>query len=385
MRVLHVIESFGVGGAEQSLRLQLKYLKPLGCESKVFTFFARGGLEAATIAEGTEVISGTGKTAPNLVALGRLIHEFSPDLIHTCLFRADLLGRVAAVVSRKPILTTIANMPYEPARLVQDARVKSWKIRAVQELEAVSGIVNERFHAVSHAVKDAAHRSLRYPLDRISVVERGRDRTVLGEPTEERRRVVREAMGVRPTDQVLIAIGRREVQKGFDTLLEAFEQVAEVNPHAVLWVAGKDGARSADLDAQRQRMRHGARVHFLGNRNDIADLMTAADVFVLTSHWEGLPGALLEACAMGRPSVCSDIPPVQEVIGDTGAGVIFPTGNASACASALRSLLADQDAMRDAGAAARARFEDRFRIERTAERILRLYEHTAARRAGPCP
>ena len=122
-------------------------------------------------------------------------------------------------------------------------------------------------------------------------------------------------MGLGDDVPVVLAAARHEYQKGLDVLLDAIASIRRDQPNIVLLLAGRDGNRTAALRYQATRLGLDANVRFLGARDDIPDLMVAADVFVLPSRWEGLPGAVIEAMALETPVVATDLPGVREVLG----------------------------------------------------------------------
>ena len=135
---------------------------------------------------------------------------------------------------------------------------------------------------------------------------------------------------------VVLAAARHEYQKGLDVLLDAIASIRRDQPNIVLLLAGRDGNRTAALRYQATRLGLDDNVRFLGARDDIPDLMVAADVFVLPSRWEGLPGAVIEAMALETPVVATDLPGVREVLGpELLRGWVVPVGDASALASRI--------------------------------------------------
>jgi glycosyltransferase involved in cell wall biosynthesis len=123
-----------------------------------------------------------------------------------------------------------------------------------------------------------------------------------------------------------------------------------------------------------------AAITLLGHRQDVPDLLCAADVFVLPSRSEGSPGALLEAMALGVPIVATDIPPVWELVGrsDRLARLLEP-GDHEGLAGAITSVLADPIESKEMGELGRARFFAHFTIDRVAERMIEFYERSLAR------
>ena len=138
-------------------------------------------------------------------------------------------------------------------------------------------------------------------------------------------------------------MGRLDQQKGVDTTIDAFQRLLKRIPDAVLLVAGRPGNASALIQA---KARGCSAVRLLGHRNDVADLMCAADVLSFPSRWEGLGGTLVEAMALRLPIVASDIPPLVETIGDVGWPLV-PSEDELALAKELVRILDDETSEQD--------------------------------------
>ncbi|HEX6230669.1 MAG TPA: glycosyltransferase family 4 protein, partial [Actinomycetota bacterium] len=227
-------------------------------------------------------------------------------------------------------------------------------------------------------VKDAAVRDLRIDTDRVTVIERGRDPERLGEPSTERRARARRGLGLGPDAAVLVTVGRQEYQKGQWHLLEAMPQVLAAFPNAQLLVAGRTGNASARLGQTMRRTCPNGRVTFLGHRDDVPEILAAADLFVFPSLYEGLGGALIEAMALGLPIVASDLPAIREVVEAGRNAVLVPPGSSADLAAAIGALLADEARRTSMGPRSRWIFEERFTLERSATRMVQLFERVAA-------
>jgi glycosyltransferase involved in cell wall biosynthesis len=382
VHVLYVIDSLIPGGAERSLVALAPQLVSRGVLLDVAYLHRRPGLQRELEAAGAELfcLAGPGGRAGWLWRVRQLAAARRPDLVHTTLFEADVAGRTAGWSRRLPVVSSLVNVAYGVEQAGQG--VPGWKLRGAQLLDALTARSVTRFHAVSRHVAEQMARRLRIPSGRIEVVPRGRDATLLGRRTPERRRAARAALGLDQDAPVLLAAARHEAQKGLETLVEAVARVLMVEPEARLLVAGRDGAQTARLHADVQRLQLGHAVRFLGTRDDVPELMCATDVFVLPSRWEGLPGTVLEAMALETPVVASDLPMVREAVTEETARLV-PVDRPPLLADAILEVLGDQaEAVARAGRA-RADFLQRFTIERSADRMVGLYRRALASRPTP--
>jgi glycosyltransferase involved in cell wall biosynthesis len=332
------------------------------------------GVEAEVVAAGFDVLflrSGGPLRRP--LELRRIIRAKRPDVVHTVIFESDVTGRIAALGTPAKVVTSLVNTSYDRAR-VADPRVPRAKLAAVRRIDSwTARLLTHRFHAVSESVKCSCAAELRIPAERIAVIERGRDDKRLGAPSPERRRAARAALGIADDDEVIVNVARHEFQKGLSHLVDAIGLLRD-RPRLVLLQAGRRGHTSDELGERARRTGAGDRIRFLGYRDDVPELLAAADVFVFPSIYEGLGGALIEAMALGLPIVASDIAAMREVLEPGRNALLVEPGDAAGLAAAISTLL-DDPARRSAfGERSRAIFEERFGLERSVARLTELYE-----------
>jgi glycosyltransferase involved in cell wall biosynthesis len=374
VRVLYLIDSLVAGGAEQSLAALAPEYVRRGIDLHVAYLYERDNvLRAAVASTGARLhsLAGDGGAWGLGMRARQLIRSERPDVVHTTLFDADVLGRIAAVGVRVPVVTTWANEMYGPEQVANPA-IRSWKLRGAQLLDAATARRVARFHAVSSAVAETMARRLRISAARVDVVPRGRDPHVLGRRTEQRRAAARAALGIAPDDEMILALGRHEYQKGFDVLVRAFAELHGIKPHARLVIAGRQGNASADLRSAASGTDD--EIRLLGVWSDVGDLLSAADVFVAPSRWEGSPGSVLEAMALETPIVATDIPAMREALGNEETAVLIPSDDPRSLAKAVLAALDDPSASARRVERARARFLERFTIDTVADAMISFYE-----------
>lgn len=375
MRVLHLIDSLGRGGSERSLAELLPALAGEGVAGSVLVLDERrDALVAPLLAAGFSVERLAGRRLPARVrALRRRLAAERPDLLHTMLFAADLVGRFAAAGTPVPVLSSVVQTSYDPARW-ETLRLGRLKRRAVMAADGwTARHLTAHLHAVSRPVARHAIAALGVAADRVTVVERGRDPRRLGEPGVERRERVRRALGVAPGAAVVLNVARQEPAKGQEHLLAAAARLLPRRPDLVVLIAGRSGTASTRLEGLHGELGLGAGVRFLGHRDDVPDLLAAADLLAVTSSVEGMPGAVLEAMALAVPVVAFDIPTVAEVAERDGSALLVPPGDDAALAGGIARLLDDPDLARRLGRRARELFAARFTLAASAQRMAALY------------
>jgi glycosyltransferase involved in cell wall biosynthesis len=256
--------------------------------------------------------------------LRRLIEAARPDVLHTLLFHANVAGRRAARRARFPagrILCEIQTVEVE----------RRWHL-LVDRLthRGCRFTIGNSPSVIEHLARHA-----RIPAERLRLVRGGID----PEPFQSASSLDRGALGLESSEKMVLWVGRLDPVKGLSSLLDAFVRVGEV-ANARLVLAG-DGPERAALERRRSHLGLGRRVILLGSRRDIPALLKSADVFAFPSRTEGLPNALLEAMAAGRPIVTTDVPGCRDLIDGERNGLRVPYGDSSALAAALLRLLND--------------------------------------------
>jgi glycosyltransferase involved in cell wall biosynthesis len=379
VRVLHVINGLGTGGAERSLQEMLPFFEAAGVRSEVAVFHRREhGVEQAVLGAGTPVHfllepSWRGR----IRALRRVIRSVQPDLVHSSLFDADLCARMACLGTRVPVATSLVNTSWDSSR-ARDPRVNQRKVEIARRVDGFTARrLSAGFHAISPAVRDDAIATMKLDPASIEVIPRGRSRDRLGTWTPARRSAARAALGLTDGDQVLLNIGRREFQKGQDVLLQALKLLLPSYPRAVLLIAGREGNVSEELDRLVAELGLQAHVRFLGHTDEVPDLLCACDLFVFPSRFEGLGGSLIEALALNAPIVASDVPAISYVLGGGTWGTLVPREDPAALAAGVGALLADPTSARARAEAGMGHFEASFRLDSVADRMVAWFRRMA--------
>jgi glycosyltransferase involved in cell wall biosynthesis len=377
IKVLIVIGDLGVaGGIEQSNVELLPRLPAFGIEPTVVVF-SPSARDEQFRARGVSVELARGdQLGSRLGAIRSVFRRCSPDVVQLSDQKPGwhLPTRLAGLLAGIPLLTSLTNYP---AAVSPDYSARRRVLVTVDDWTTLR--LTQHFHAVSHAVKASWVHTRAIRADRITVVERGRDRQRLGFPSQERRAAARAALGIAPQAKVLLTVGRQAVEKGQIYLVDAFERVATRWPEAQLLIAGDPSTETVELQARRAARGTPDRIRLLGQRDDVPDLLAASDVFVFPSLREGFGGAMVEAMAMGLPVVASDIGPLREIVDHGRSGLLVPPRDSGALAEAIQRILGAPALGASLGAQGRRRFEARYTIERCVPRMATLYRHVASR------
>lgn len=360
-----------VGGAEQSTVLFLERLSRSEFATRVLVltgacdFASRPELEARGMVF-VEIHAGW---PGRIRTVARDLLASKPDLVHTTLFGADLVGRLLAPLAGAPVMVSVVNQQYSPEAMAVAPSPRKLNVLRFMEV-FLARFLTTGFHALTAATGAYAVERLHADPKRVVVVPRGRhlERYQVEPAVAEQ---TRRDLGLAPSVPMLVNVARHEPQKGQELLLEAFASTLERHPDAVLCIAGREGTQTPVLERTIAELGLGSSVQLLGVREDIPALLAAATIFVSSARYEGFGGAVLEAMASGAAVAAFDIGPVREVL--DGTGVLVPLGDTKALGMAMAELIDDPGRRTAMGAAARESANQRFSAEATTTQLTELY------------
>ena len=378
LRVLHVLTQLDLGGAQTST---LDLLRSLDRHRFDPTLAAgRAGLlwpDAAAIPHLRLVTLPSLQRAihpwrdtASILRLARFMRRERFDIVHTHNSKAGILGRWAAHLARVPIIVhTIHGFAFHDE---QGAGAR-WLYTSLERRTAsiTHRLVSASTHDVDAGLRERIGHHAQYALIRYGI-DRQRF-TVNGQP----RHALRRQLGL-PADAPIVGmIGCLKPQKAPLDFLRVCSLVALQRPDARFLLIG-DGALRPQVERWRRRLGLEERCLLLGWRRDIPALLHLMDVFVLTSRWEGLPIAMLEAMASGRPVVVSRVGGASDVMTDGENGYLVPPGDVRLFAHRVVSLLQHRALADRIGTAAAQRINDDFETTRMVGQLASLYEALAA-------
>ncbi len=361
-RIAHMIETDGPGGAERMVAALAAAFESAGCPS-VAVLPARGEGWLAKQLDGTGVVIDHaalhGPISPRpILALARLLRRHRVDVVLSHEFTMAVLGSAAARLVGVPHFVTMHGGLYYAS-----AAHRRLAMKATVRMSA--GLVG-----VSESVATQLRNDLHLRHDRVTVIPNGVPRPPQVSGT------LRAELGLAPTDRLVVAVGNLYPVKGHDVLVNALAQVAKTIPGVHVAIAGR-GEMREPLQRQAEELGVAPRLHLLGYRADIANILASGDVFALPSRSEGLPLAVLEAMFTGLPIVATDVGDVASVLAE-GAGLVVPPEDATSLAGALGVVLTDRTAAERLGAAALRRAGAEYDLSQSVERYAALF----ARRLG---
>ncbi|MCS7156826.1 MAG: glycosyltransferase [Blastocatellia bacterium] len=321
--------------------------------------------------EGLRVHALPGERPRHLPALVAFFRMHRPDVVHFNLHHpfACRYAILAATLAGVPVRVATNHLPTIPPN------VYTWKGRlalqlAYQCLHAmlVDSATNQR-RALAH-----------YPIasGKIRIVPHGI--RVENFPIEGTRASVAEEFGLEARAPIVGTVGRLSIQKATEDFIEAAALLRQRFPDAQFLIVG-EGERRLELERLVETRGLKACLRFAGYREDVPRLLAAMDVFVLSSIYEGMPFAILEAMAAARPVVATRVDGVPEVVAEGETGLLVPPRAPERLAEAIGFLLAHPDRAREMGRRGRERVRTEFSWERMVKTIEQLYRTLMARKS----
>ncbi len=314
-----------------------------------------------------------GQDAVALRELVRLFRSERADVVHTHNPKSGVLGRVAARIARVPVVVNTVHGLYANPALPPVRR------RLISAAERVAFLFSDHELFQSREDYEWAVRNRVVPAKRATWLGNGVDLTRFDPAAVDRAAVdaLRKEWGAEDGTVVVGAVGRLVEEKGYR---ELFEAARAVGGRALFVVVGPEEPSKSDrLDDALVRRARDDGVVFHGEGTDMPAICAAFDVFVLASHREGVPRSAIEAQAMERPAVATDIRGCREVIDPGMTGLLVPVRDPAALAGAISRLIADTSERQRMGRAGRARMLARFDEEIVVERTLEVYGRLLAR------
>ena len=376
MRVMHVITGLSVGGAEHMLCKLVGAMDAATIESRVVSLLSGGPFAGRIRDQGIEVVElGMSRSWPSpagILALRKLIVEFRPDVVHTWMYHADLIGGIAArLAGVNRLAWSIRQSNFMPGKSNRRTmRVVRWCAR-------LSRYVPEKIVSCSSAAAEY-HVSIGYDEGKICIIPNGFDTQVSIDRARARASLVEE-LGVAEDAELIGHVARFDPQKDHRSFINAAIEISAARER-VHFVCCGDGINpeNATLSRWISDANLQDRFHLLDRRDDINEVAAAMDVFVSSSAYgEGFPNVLGEAMSQRVPCVTTDVGDSALVVGDAGQ-VVQPADPIALAHACIAILDLDADRRSQIGELARRRIVENFSIERVGVRFEEFYRKLAA-------
>lgn len=373
IKIIFVITGTGVGGAEKMLYHTITGINPERYAAKLCSLKKKGAFADKLESEGVEVYSLNMRDEATLMGwldslrvLALLVRYFMrerPDVVHSFLFRANILARIAGYLTGVPVI-------------ISSVRVMGGEQKWHHFIDRMTAFMADHVVAVSGEVKEHSIRNAHLPERKVSTIYNG---IVVGNDSACDVSALMNHIGLKADERILMTAGRLHRQKGYDVLLQALSVVRKSFSGVKLLILG-EGEEEKSLKKLAHSLELNERVLFLGLRSDVDRLLQCSELFVLSSRWEGFPNVLLEAMAAGKPVVATAVGGVQELVVDQVTGMLVPPQDEAALAGAITLLLSDKKRALAMGTAGRERALHRFSMDAMLSKTEALYHKLLARK-----
>jgi len=367
IRVLHIVSTFEIKTDTKWLLQLLSHLSGERIHAAIACMYNGGEMMEKFAHLGIPVFNfnAPGKISPKaLIRAYRVIGSFGPHIVHTHLLRADLYGALAARLAGVPVVLSTVYA------IGQYRREKTRRLDGL--LDKLCKLFAKDILAVSDAVGEDVMKRLNWPPDCVNTVHTG-----INFPTQlpdaQTAAAARRQWAIPESAPLVLTTARLSYEKGIDILIRAASSVHSRLPSAHFVVLG-EGPLRKQLEAQIAD--HGLQdvFHLPGFYKDIPGGLAAADLFVLPSLMEGMPNAILEAYAAGRPVIATRAGGSAEAVEHEHSGLLVPPNDPDAMASTILRCLTDSDLRKRLAQTGQQWAQQRFSVQRVAERYERLYE-----------
>jgi glycosyltransferase involved in cell wall biosynthesis len=300
--------------------------------------------------------------------LKKIILDENIDIIHSQGARADFYSRLVSKLIKKPpkIVNTIA-------MLVKGYDVEFFKKTVYSGLDRFTEKYADKFIVVSNALRDELINNHSIPYQKIITIYNGIElNEYQAQVFTQSARKIRKEFDIDNEEFIIGAIGRIVWQKGFEYFIRSIPKMLSSIPKARIVLVG-DGPLTNDLKSLSLKLGVRDKVIFTGFRSDIREILSAIDLLVIPSLVEGFPMITLEAMAMEKPVIATNIDGISEQIRDGKTGILVPAKDSDFLARATVSLLNDRETARRIGLAAKKEVEKKYSVEKMVRQTEKVY------------
>lgn len=374
--VAQIVSGMGSGGGVERVSYELAlHLDPCRYRVVVCCLYNRGELGESLAEQGIPIFVFNGRSSINplfllqnlntIRQLKDLLCREGVQIAHTHEFFSGTLGRVAARLANVPVTVLMVH------------NKDRWKGATHILVDRVLAHWTDVIVANSHSVKEFTTQYEGLSAEKFAVIHNGID---VGRfiPNQKKRLATRTELGLKPDTPTLAIVGRLTMQKGHHYLIEALSAIRAQFPDLRLLIVGDDNpfdvSTKEAIFRRVENLKLTENVIFLGQRQDVPDILNATDIFVLPSLWEGFGLAIAEAMAAGKPVVATKVDGIPEVVENGVTGILVPSKSPEAVADAIIYLLNNREKAEVMGKLGRERVQRFFAIDKMVGKWDELYQ-----------
>lgn len=371
VKILYIMRNMDAGGAEVFLLSMLRNLNRQEFSPEVLGIYGGGTLqkEFEDIGIPTHVMQFRGLADfSNCLALYKLMRASRYEIVHTKLFHADLVGRLCGSLARIPIIfSSIENIHDWTKAYTFRQRLKEWVCRSTAR-------VNYRIIAVSEMIRDTLVHRIGIAPGCVEVIRNSVDVSIFD--PDKVQGCLKQELGLSDGDYLVGIIGALNQNKNQKMLIEAAGHIFAKRRDVHFAMVGR--GEQKDLRRLSEQLEVSSQIHFLGARRDIPEILKSLDIYVMTSFSEGISISLLEAMAMKKAVIATQVGGNPEVISSDEIGVLVPPERPDILATEILNLLAQPNQLLRLGENARKRVTEVFNLALAVARYEQLYRSAGA-------
>jgi len=364
INILHIYQNSKIGGVQQQILNLLKaynreVFNPIFCclgpKEEIGKEIEETGIDFISLNR-----SRYNRFSPRIVIdLHRLMKKKRIHIVRTHRYRSNLYGRLAAFLTGVPAMIASVHDNYRTDKR-PERRI----------MNSILSKITDKIVAVSEDIKKDIMRYDKIDPSKIVVIPNGIDLERFN--PEDNFADIRREFSLEVSDTVIGFVGRIVPAKGLEYLIHAFSYIKEEFKNSKLLIVG-GGSLVEELKERAKKNKIFDSTIFTGKRRDIPEILSCIDIFVMPSIAEGLPNALLEAMAMGKPLVTAEVGGIPEVIQNGSNGLLVPPRDIEALATAIKKLITNVRLAAQMGHAARDLVLDKFSMRAITQKWQTLY------------
>ena len=370
-RILFFITDLSYGGAENELIYLATRLKLRGWDVRIISLMSPEAytreLESARIPLYSLGIRRKVFNPQIILRIAQIIRTYQPHIVHSHMVHANLLARAVSLIAQPNVLICTSHTTFEGGR-------------HIDYLCRVTDPLCDLTTHVSQVGLDRYIRNCIVPKNKIRYIPNGVDIEYF-HPDLNIKKITREELGLQNIF-LWLACGRFSPPKDYTNLLHAFAHTLKEKPDTLLIIVG-DGPLRSYMETLAEDLGLRDKIIFLGIRHDLPRLMNAADGYVMSSAWEGMPMVLLEASAVGLPIVATNVGDNANVVLDGQSGILVPPKNSRALANAMVSIMnCSEDQRLRMGEISRQYIENNYSLDHVVDKWEALYRELLGKKAN---
>ncbi len=358
-KILHLISGLEIGGTETQL---LRILPEMQKYHENFVCCVRGhgpiGIELEKNNVPVYYLNFQGFF--DLLVIKRfytVIKKIKPDVLTTYLIHADLYGRFFGKL-------------FGIKKIISSKRGSLLQWEWLSSFDRLTKFMVDHYLVQTETAKRTWMKKLKLSESRFTIMPNGIDIKKFKPSVD--RDDKRKSLNIATDSIVISCVARLRIGKGHDILLEAFEKVFKNYSKTDLLLIG-DGEKEKELKIQIKNYTSKNNIHFLGNRQDVPDLLAISDVFILPTEGEGMSNAIIEAMIVGVSVITTEIPENKDLIEDKKNGILFPVNNSDSLSEKIQHLINDPGLRNILATNAQEEANERFDYEKVTKKLAEFY------------